>query len=228
MKKLIAVFLFLTLFNTNTFADEDAGYWPRSYYAGFGFSAVATRGDIGNYTLNTKTEDGEKETVHLPTTNLFVSPDFILGVNIAQFSLALNYNYWYFTDNLAGFPENNVEEQIRIWRLGIEFIYNIFWPEFFQPGIGLGYAYTSIKTDNSVIPADESKEKTDSELMGSSIAMIFDIRYFLTDHIILVPTIKFYESWFSNLYTENAGTKDLKHKQWQTFAVIEMAILYQF
>jgi hypothetical protein len=199
MKKLIAVFLFLSFFTANAFAYEDEGYWPRSYYAGLGFSAVATRGDIGNYTLNTKTEDGEKETVHLPSTNLFVSPDFILGVNIAQFSLALNYNYWYFTDNLAGFPENNVEEQIRIWRLGIEFIYNIFWPEFFQPGIGLGYAYTSIKTDNSVIPADESKEKTDSELMGSSIAMIFDIRYFLTDHIILVPTIKFYESWFSNL-----------------------------
>jgi hypothetical protein len=105
MKKLIAVFLFLSFFTANAFAYEDEGYWPRSYYAGLGFSAVATRGDIGNYTLNTKTEDGEKETVHLPSTNLFVSPDFILGVNIAQFSLALNYNYWYFTDNLAGFPE---------------------------------------------------------------------------------------------------------------------------
>ena len=151
-----------------------------------------------------------------------------MGVNIAQFSLALNYNYWYFTDNLGGFAENNIEEQIRIWRLGLEFVYHIFWPEFFQPGVGFGYTYNSIKTDNSVFPADESKEKTDSELMGSSLSLIFDIRYFLTDNIILVPTIKFYESWFSNLYTEHAGTKNLKHKQWQTFAIIEMDILYQF
>ena len=72
MKKLIAVFLFLSFFSANAFASEDEGYWPRSYYVGLGFSAVATRGDIGNYTLNTKTDDGEKETVHLPSINLYL------------------------------------------------------------------------------------------------------------------------------------------------------------
>ena len=228
MKKLLAVLLLLSFFSVNAFAEEDEGFWPRSYFAGIGFSGVATRGDIGKYTLNTKTEDGDKEKVHLPSVNLLVWPDFILGVNIGQFSLSANYNYWYFTGDLGGFDDGTVQEQIRIWRFGIEFIYNIFWPEFFQPGVGLGYAYTNIKADNSVYPVDESKDRTYSELSGSSIALIFDIRYFLTEHIILVPTIKFYESWFGNLYTENSGANKLKHKHWQTFAVIELALLYQF
>ena len=227
MKKLLAALLLLSFFSVNVFADEDEGYWPRSYFAGLGFGVVATRGDIGENTVSGKTEDGDKETVHLPSMNIFILPDVILGVNIGQFSLSANYNYWYFTDNLGGFPDS-VEEQIRIWRFGVEFVYNFFWPEFFQPGVGIGYAYTSIKTENSVYPDDDSKDKTASELMGSSLALILDIRYYLTEHLILQPSLKVYESWFSNINTENAGTNELKHKIWQTFALVELAFIYQF
>lgn len=228
MNKLLAVLLLLSFFSVNTFADEDEGYWPRSYFAGLGISAIATRGDIGKYTIDTKTEDGEKEVVHLPSLDVLIWPDLLLGVDIGQFSLSANFNYWTFNDVLGGFPDNSVKGDVRIWRFGVEFIYNFFWPEFFQPGVGLGYAYTSIKTENSVFPVDETKEKTDSELMGSALALILNIRYFLTDHIILQPSIKFYESWFSNLYTEHAGTCELQHKKWQTFAIINISILYQF
>ena len=228
MKKLLAIFLLLSFFSVNVFADEDEGYWPRSYFAGLGFGVVATRGDIGEFTLSGKTEDGEKETVHLPSMNIFILPDVFLGVNIGQFSLSANYNYWYFTNKLSDFPDNNVEERIRIWRFGVEFVYNFFWPEYFQPGVGIGYTYTSIKTENSVFPADDSKDKTASELMGSSLALILDIRYYLTDNLILKPSLKVYESWFSNINTENAGTNELKHKIWQTFALVELAFIYQF
>lgn len=228
MKKLLAALLLLSFFSVNVFADEDEGYWPRSYFAGLGFGVVATRGDIGENTVSGKTEDGDKETVHLPSMNIFILPDVILGVNIGQFSLSANYNYWYFTDNLGGFPDNSVEEQIRIWRFGVEFVYNFFWPEFFQPGVGIGYAYTSIKTENSVYPDDDSKDKTASELMGSSLALILDIRYYLTEHLILQPSLKVYEAWFSNINTENAGTNELRHKIWQTFALVELAFIYQF
>ena len=152
----------------------------------------------------------------------------MLGVNIGQFSLSANYNYWYYGEELGGIPEGSVEEQVRFWRFGVEFIYNFYWPEYFQPGIGIGYTYTSIKTDNSVFPADMTKEKTYSELMGSAIALIFDIRYYWTENLILQPSLKFYESWFSNLYTEHSGTNELVHKKWQTFAAIELAIQYQF
>ena len=228
MKKLLTIFLLLSFFSVNSFADDDEGYWPRSYFAGLGFGVVATRGDIGEYNITGKTEDGEKETTHLPSLNIFILPDFFLGVDIGQFSLSANYNYWYFTDVLGGFPDESVEEQIRIWRFGVEFVYNIFWPENFQPGVGIGYTYTSIKTKNSVYPADESKDKTASELMGSSLALILDIRYFLMEHLILQPSLKFYESWYSNINTENAGTNELKHKLWQTFVLVELSFIYQF
>ncbi|WP_295860935.1 outer membrane beta-barrel protein [uncultured Fibrobacter sp.] len=228
MKKLLAIFLLLSFFSVNAFAEEDEGYWPRSYFAGLGFSVVATRGDIGEYTVTGKTDKGDKETAHLPSINIFILPDVFLGVNIGQFTLSANYNYWKFNDVLGGIPDNSIEERVRIWRFGVEFVYNIFWPEFFQPGIGIGYAYTSIKTENSVFPEDESKKKTASELMGSSLSLILDIRYYLTEHIVLQPSIKFNEAWFSNINTENAGTNALKHKMWQTFSLVELAIIYQF
>jgi hypothetical protein len=228
MKKFLVTLLFLSIFSTSAFADEGEGYWPRSYFAGVGFGVVATRGDIGDNNISGKTENGDKETVHLPSLNIFMMPDFFLGVNIAQFSLSANFNYWNLTESLGGFPDKSIKENIRIWRFGVEFIYNFFWPEFFQPGIGLGYAYTSIKSENSVFPADESKEKTASELMGSSLALIMNIRYFLTENLIIEPSLKFYETWFSNINTENAGTNELKHNIWQTFAFVELSFIYQF
>lgn len=227
-KTLLTTLLLCAIFAIQSFAQDEEGFWPRSYFAGAGFAAVATRGDVNTYIITTKTDKGEKEIVHNPELNFLVWPDFFLGVDIGQFSLSANFNYWYFTDNLIGFGDVEVEARTRIWRFGIEFIYNFFWPEFFQPGFGVGYSYTSIKSDDNVFPVDDTKQRTDAELMGSSIAFIANLRYFLTDFFVLQPSLKFYETWFGHINTENGGTADLKHKQWQTFVVMEIALVYHF
>lgn len=227
-KTLLTSILLCAILTLQSFAQDEEGFWPRSYFIGAGFAAVATRGDVNEYNITTKTEKGEKEIVHNPELNFLVWPDFFIGVDIGQFSLSGNFNYWYFTDNLIGFGENEVDVRTRIWRFGIEFIYNFFWPDFFQPGLGIGYSYTSVYTNDNVFPIDETKERSDSELMGSSISLIMDIRYFLTDNIVLLPSLKFYETWFANLYTENGGTNSLKHKKWQTFVIMEISVVYHF
>lgn len=207
---------------------QDEGYWPRSYFAGIGMGVVATRGDIGDKNIKYDLDDGTSETVHLPAMDLLAIPDFFIGVNIREFSVSVNFNYWKYTEVLGGFPDDSNEQPTRIYRLGVEFVYNLYWPEFFQPQIGLGYAFTSIRTNENVFSSDTEKELTSSELMGSSLALILGIRYFLTDHLIIQPDLKFYEAWFGHLNTKEMGTFDLKHKKWQTFAIMEVDLVWQF
>lgn len=226
-KTLLTTILLCSLLALQSFAQEDEGYWPRSYFVGLGLSAVASRGDVNNYLIKTTTEKGEAEVVHNPDLSFLLWPDLFVGVDIRQFSLSLNFNCWNFTNNLIQ-TEGTYKENSFFWRFGFEFLYNFFWPEFFQPGIGIGYSYTSITTSNNVFPKDSGKEKTDSELMGSSLALLTNIRYFLTESLILQTSLKYYRTWFGNIYTENGGTNSMKHKQWQTFVLMEVAVIYHF
>lgn len=228
-KTLLTSLLLCAIFAIQSFAQDEEGYWPRAYYAGIGMGVVATRGDIGNDdNVVYKLDDGTTETVHFPALDLLAMPDFILGVNIREFSLSANFNYWRYTEVMGGFPDESNEQGVRIYRLGFEFAYNLYWPEYFQPRIGIGYAYTNIRTNECVFPSDTDRKLTSAELMGSSIAFIFGIRYFWTDHIVLQPDLKFYEAWFGHLNTKEMGTFDLKHKKWQTFAVMEVDLIWQF
>lgn len=226
-RTLFTTILLCVILTLPSFAQDEDGYWPRSYFLGIGLSAVASRGDLNENLIRTKTEKGEKEIVHNPNLSFLFWPDFFIGVDIRQFSLSLNFNYWNYTNNLIQIEES-VKENTRIWRFGVEFVYNFFWQEFFQPGLGLGYSYTSMATNNNVFPTDITKPRTDSELMGSSISLITNIRYFLTEDIILQTSLKYLRTWFGNLYTENAGTNDMTHTQWQTFILMEVAVIYHF
>ena len=107
----------------------------------------------------------------------------------------------------------------------MEFSYNFFWPEFFQVGIGAAYSYTTITTENTAYIDDEASE---SELMGSAVGLIANLKYFLMDHIAIVPYIKVYENWFKNVYTEESELCDLDSYMWQTFFFVGVNIQIQF
>lgn len=216
----------LAFFCATTFAEEgEGGYWPKSYFVGAGIGIVASKGDIGDYAIKTKNKDEETEIVHLPSFDIFAWPDYFIGVDIGYFSLSANFNYWTFQEASATIDDKN---DVRIWRFGLEFVYNFFWPDFFQPGVGIGYNYTSIKTFDNVHPADESKKLSDSELMGSALSLILNVRYFMTEFLVIQPSIKVSEAWFGSMNTDNGETNELKHKLWQTFATAELALIYHF
>ena len=87
MKKFL---LALTLLCSAIFAqpeDSDFTYWPRTYFASIGFNVIANRGDLFDRAMVLK-DDGIDETVHLPNTKVIVSPDYNIGVNIREFTLA--------------------------------------------------------------------------------------------------------------------------------------------
>ena len=107
----------------------------------------------------------------------------------------------------------------------MEFMYNFFWPEFFQIGLGGSYSYTTLTTDNTSYIGDKVSE---SELMGSGIGFIGNVKYYLFDNLAIVPYMKIYENWFRNVYTEASGLCDLDSYMWQTFFFVGVDLQFNF
>ena len=225
MKKFL---LILTLFCSTVFAqpsDNDFGQWPRSYYASVGFSVIANRGDFFERTVKLVDEDGTVETLHFPMSKFLISPDYNIGVNIREFSLAASFQYWSMNGNINGFADDIKEQKMRYWRFGLEFTYNFFYPDFFQVGVGLGYSFSNLHVENS---ATSVKGFADSEVMGSGIALVTNLKYFITDNFGLNPSLRVYENWYKAAYTKDAGTQDLKSYLWQTYIAVSINALVQF
>jgi hypothetical protein len=207
--------------------DSDFTYWPRSYFASIGFSVIANRGDLFDEKRILKVKEdknGDRAFVYYPNTKVLVSPDYNIGVNIREFSFAASFQYWSMTGTIGGLPENINEQKMRYWRFGLEATYNFFYPEFFQVGVGLGYSFSNFMTEKSSTGADFYN----SELMGSAIALVTTMRYYITEHIALAPSIRIYENWYKAIYAKNIGTVDLDSYLWQTYVAVSINAMVQF
>ena len=228
MKKIL---LALTLLCSAVFAqpeDSDFSYWPRSYFASISFNVIANRGDLFDRTMVLK-NDGIEETVHLPNTKVLVSPDYSIGVNIREFTFSASFQYWSMRGSIPTLPEPINEQNMKYWRFGIEATYNFFYPEFFQVGVGLGYSFTKLTTENNV---SNYKGYFNSELNGSAIALVSHIRYLITDNFGLISSLRIYENWYKSVYTKNSGTVEFHEVgdsyYWQTYIAISIGAMVQF
>ena len=59
-------------------------------------------------------------------------------------------------------------------------------------------------------------------------AFIANIHYYITDHLSMVPALKFYENWFKNVHCSRIDNNDLDPYLWQTFVLATVSIQYQF
>lgn len=204
----------------NAYNDD---YWPRSYFIHAGFGATATRGDINERPITVTDSTGKKSTIYTPALEMIPTPDFTIGANIRDFSLAINFQYWKTSSEFIG--NETLSEDVTLWRLGFEVTYNLFWPDFFQIGLGLGYSYTNLKTEHSAFIGDRILAST---LMGSGVGLITNIHYYLTDNIAMVPAIKIYENWFKAVNSSATGTCDLDPYLWQTYVLVSLGLQFQF
>lgn len=225
MKKFLFV-LFAVVGMLFSQAAADEGYWPKSYFAEVGFGIIASKGDFNERSTAITDTAGKKGLIHQPALDFLATPDLTIGANIAQFTLALNFQYWTSNQTLAGFSDESYTADSRIWRLGFEFTYNLFWPDYFQIGLGGGYSYTSINTKNSVYFQDGGIQS--SELMGSAVGFIANLHYYFTDRLSMVPAIKVYENWFKNAYSGRTDNCDLDPYLWQTFVLASVSLQYTF
>ena len=226
MKKVLAILLVFAGLVLAQPADDfyGAGYWTRSFFAHVGFDFGYTNGDLNEKAISLKDTNGKDMKIYPPDIALVRTPELAVGVNIRFFTLAVSFQYASESDNLTGY-EDNEKTDVTSWRLGFEFLYNLFWEGDFQIGIGGGYSYSSIKADNSALLGNTSYR---SEFIGSGIGAILNAHYYFTDHIAIVPALKFYENWYKNLYTKPSGNCDLEHYVWQTYIQGSLSIQYKF
>jgi hypothetical protein len=226
MKKILLLMVFLCSTIFAEVEDWDNYQWPRTYFASIGFSVIANRGDFFDHTAKIKTDKVPEHTISFPITKVLVSPDYNIGVNIREFTLAGSFQYWSMTGTIGNdYPENFNEQKMRYWRFGAEFTYNFFYPDVFQVGVGLGYSFTSIKTNKS---AFDGKDYSDAEVMGSGIALVTNMKYFITEHFGLCPSLRIYENWFKAANTKATGTQDFNSYLWQTYIAVSINAIVQF
>lgn len=223
MKKLKVIALFVCLLAGFTFAEDY--YWPRTYYVSAGFGAQVSKGDFNDRVLSGKDTAGIKGDIHPPSIAFTAAPDFMVGVNLGAFTFGLGFQYWKSEQDIIGFPEDSYQQDVRIWRAGLEVTYNLFYPEFFQIGLGAGYSYSSVKSENS---AFFGSDVYDSEFMGSAVAFIANIHYYITENLAMVPAIKIYENWFKNVHCSRIDNNDLDPYLWQSFVFASVSVQYQF
>lgn len=220
MKRLIVILSLLLA--TASFAEEA---WPRTFFASAGMGLYASKGDFNERVLSIKDTTDQKQTIHAPALAIFASPDLSLGVNVREFTFDFNFQIWKSEQIINGFPDESVRGNSLYWRISMEFVYNLFWPEFFQIGLGGSISYTTLTTENTAYIGDEASE---SEFMGSSFGIIANVKYYLYDNLAVVPFAKIYENWFRNVYTEASGLCDLDSYMWQTFFFVGVNVQFQF
>lgn len=223
MKKLKIIALLICLLAGLTFAEDY--YWPRSYYVSAGFGAIVSKGDFNERAITGKDTAGVEGKIHPPALEFFASPDLMLGVNLGAFSFGLGLQYWKSEQVLADFLDDSYKQDTRIWRASLEVTYNLFYPDFFQIGLGLGYSYSSVKSNNAALFQDGIY---DAEFMGSAVALITNLHYYITDNLAMVPSIKIYENWFKNVHCSRVDNNDLDPYLWQTFILAAVSVQYQF
>ena len=223
MKKMKVIALFVCLLAGFTFAEDY--YWPRTYYVSAGFGAQVSKGDFNDRFLFGKDSAGVKGEIHPPSILFAAAPDLMVGVNLGAFTSGFGFQYWTSEQDISGFPEDTYMQDVRIWRAGLEVTYNLFYPEFFQIGLGIGYSYSSVKAENS---AFFGADVYDTEFMGSAVAFIANIHYYITENIAMVPAIKVYENWFKNIHCSRIDNNDLDPYLWQSFVFAGVSVQYQF
>jgi len=183
-----------------------------------------SNGDLNEKTLAIEDSVGHKMKAYVPDLGAIPSPEILLGANIRSFTLALAFQYSSFTEKLTRSEESDPTD-VSFLRFGFEFTYNLLWPDDFQVGLGLGYSYSWLHTNNSV---EQDGESYRSLLMGSGVAFIANIHYYFTEHVAIVPAIKLYENWFKNVYTGPSELCDLDPYIWQSFYTASISLQFQF
>jgi hypothetical protein len=222
MRKFLLALAFLcgTIFAQPS--DSDFSYWPRSYYASIGFNVIANRGGLHHRHITMLDNDDYEETVNMPTSKILLSPDYNIGVNIREFTLALSFQYWTEQTAIKDLPQ---EQDMHYLRIGAEFTYNFFYPENFQVGVGLGYSYSNLKIEKNTT---SRRGFFDTSLMGSGLAIVTNMRYYITENFGLMPSLRVYETWYKAVHTKNSGTVDLKNYIWQTYIAVSINAMVQF
>lgn len=219
MKFLNRLLVFLLVFVAMGFSAN------QKFFVQLGYGLMASKGDFNDRALVVKDKDDNKGNLHPATLKILGTPDLTLGMNIRNYTLDLDFQYSSADQKLSGYIDQELEENTTLWRIGAEFTYNIYWPEFFQIGVGGGLSFAGVSTDDNLFFGAKTY---DTDFWGMGIGAIADMRYSLTDHVSIVSALKVYENVFWSLDASPLDDDQLEDSLWQTFILITVTVRYQF
>ncbi len=205
MKKITV--LLLLLFFALTHADNN---WVKSYYFSVGFGGAFTQGDLdGNKRIST-TENGTTEVDIFPNTGFYIIPELETGANLNQHTVFVDLSYSYPKTSYGLDTEEADETNTNIFRLGFGYRYNFFWPNLFQPFVGLNYSYMYLNTRNNVyIYTLEDVSRTNGAVMGNGVALHGGVLYYVEKHITMQLHARVRAMFFSKFGNDVNGNRDL-------------------
>lgn len=215
----------LFVFLTTLTALASAESWNNTFFAQLGFGLMVSKGDFNDRVLVVKDEDGAKGNLHPATLKFLGSPDFVLGLNLNEFSIALDFQYWNSEQSLTGYPNGAYKTDTQIWRFGSEFTYNLYWPEFFQIGLGAGISLNRVSVEDNLYFGEKTY---DVDFTGVSLGLLANLHYYITDSFAMVPSLKIYETMFWDMKSSPIDGDQLKSSLWHTFILVSLNVQYQF
>lgn len=186
-----------------------------------GSELVWSRGDLdGKRSVKAVGEEVVSEDIYLADIPSFVTYGFDLRAHVDASSVSFNLG--------LGYPEaqyNGIQEQARLFRLGVEYQYHFRWPEAVRPGIGLGYDFMSVRVPNASLSEGERSWATHS---GSGFHGTLSLGYYGWQHFGIEAASRYRLIGLGNVSTSANDFSELSTTLWQGFGELGLRGIVTF
>lgn len=225
----ISAKVFLLVFASMLATANAADRWVRKHYISLGAGVDFTQGDLDGKTKLESSGTDYDEKVFAPNLATYIIPDIEIGANLNMHTIFVDFMYSVPETNFGKGTSYVDETETTLWRIGLGYRYNFFWPEPFQVAVGLSYSFMYLTTsDNAYYEGDDGSGRSDATMMGNGFALEASLTYFLTRHVSMSMDGRFRTMFFSSVSTDENGKCDLDDVFVQFTEEVIVKVSYHF
>jgi len=188
--------LFVIVFASFLYASEE---WVKKYAFATGMDFVLSKGDFnGKSQIDSKDLE---ESIILPKIPFFLVYTFEARALANASSVIANIG--------LGYPEykHSLQEgDARYLRLGLEYQYHLFWPSDFRIGLGIGYAFSSMRFPKaSVVNEDWSY----ANFTGNGAHAVLSFDYYFSENFAAECGFRYRLLHLNRVATDREPPKDV-------------------
>jgi len=203
--------------------------WLREYFVSVGAGASVTQGDLEGKKSNVVKSEESTETTYAPNLGVYFMPEVELGANMNQHTVSVDLSYADPTTNFGKGTDDGDETSTDIFKLGLNYRYNFFWPDPFQIFAGASYVFHYMSTENNaVLVTKDNTTKSDAVLMGNGFSINVGTFYYLSRHLTMEMHLRFKTMFYGSVGTDENSFSSLDHSYKQTAEELLLKFAYHF
>jgi hypothetical protein len=215
--------LLVLLLSAQLLYAEVGEEWIKKYAIAGGIDFAITKGDLdGISKIRSSDKSLKEESVILPEVPSFLIYAFDLRALANEHSIAFNFG--------LGYPDYEHSEQsgeARYLRLGMEYQYHFLWPNPFRLGLGLGYAFSSMRFPKASIGA-EAKEWSYANFTGNGANAVLSAEYYFTENLAIEGAIRYRLLYLNRVATDLNDVSKLNDAVWQGMGELGLRWMFVF